>query len=32
MDSLHLVTDPFHGEWNYTILPKPIPKIDTVIY
>ena len=32
MDSLHLVTDPFHGEWNYTILPKPISKIDTVIY
>ena len=23
METIHLRTDPFHGEWNYTLVPRP---------
>ncbi len=22
MDDLHIIPDPFHGDWNYTFLPR----------
>src|ERR1051326_1815471 len=25
MDELHLKRDKFHGEWNYSLLPRPKP-------
>jgi transposase len=30
-DALHLLRDPFHGEWNYTILPQSSPSPAQVI-
>ena len=29
--ALHLVRDPFHGEWNYTILPHALPSSGQLI-
>jgi hypothetical protein len=31
MAALRIERDPFHGEWNYTIRPRPITE-DQVIY
>ena len=31
MEELRIQRDEFHGEWNYTLLPRDVPGTDTVI-
>ncbi len=32
LDTIHLRKDPFHGDWNYTLVPRPalVPTETTV--